>query len=69
MNEEEQLMLKVIEHEELKALDAFGKYYKIRTELSSSDPEYNAADNAAYEARATLLFWMREKAKIGQNIL
>lgn len=64
MRIEDQMMLKVIEHEELKALDAFGKWYKIVADSQGdhNTHSYNAADEELGKARATLLFWMKERA-------
>lgn len=60
------MMLKVIEHEELKALDAFGELYKIVEDFKRSDhnnSEYSCAEEELIKARTTLIFWMRERAK------
>jgi hypothetical protein len=66
MDIQDQAMLKCIEHEELKALDAFGKWYKIVEDTRNVccvDEEFVAAEEELREARTTLIFWMKERQK------
>ena len=66
MDIQDQLMLKCIEHEELKALDAFGKWYRIVDETRNElgvDAEFAAAEEELRKARTTLIFWMEERQK------